>query len=71
MAGAPVAPGRRRDLRRARPVPYIRESRRIRAERTIVEQDVTEAVQHHDSIEIGSYRPPSVEDAPGASTSRS
>lgn len=42
--------------------PYLRESRRIRAERTIVEQDIsalvrpTGPVEHHDSVGVGAYR---------------
>lgn len=43
--------------------PYVRESRRIRSERTIVEQDMSVAVRgsggavtHHDSVGIGMYR---------------
>ena len=45
------------------PQPYIRESRRIRAEHTIVEQDIAldvrgdhGAVEHGDSVGIGMYR---------------
>jgi len=42
--------------------PYLRESRRIRAQRTIVEQDIsplvrpTGAVEHPDTVGVGAYR---------------
>ncbi|GAA2357692.1 FAD-dependent oxidoreductase [Nonomuraea africana] len=36
--------------------PYIRESRRVLAEHTIIEQDVVKGARYHDSVGIGMYR---------------